>query len=59
MKAGIYAVNTNTAAVGSDATSVSITALVRVIGCATSTLTVALTAGAGNVTNYAVTAVKV
>lgn len=53
------AVATNTAAAGSDATSVSITALVRVIGCATSTLTVALTAGEGNVTNYAVTAVKV
>ena len=52
------AVATNTAGAPSAATSVSVNAIVRVVGCATSTITAVLTAGAGSVTNVAVTAVK-
>lgn len=53
------AVATNTAAAGSDATSVSVTAIVRVLNCTTSALTAVLTAGAGSVTNVAVSVVKI
>ena len=52
------AVSTNTAAASDDATSVSVNAIVRVVGCATSTITAVLTAGAGSVTNIAAAVVK-
>lgn len=53
------AVATNTAAAASAATSVTISAIVRVIGCASSTLTAVLTAGAGSVTNATIDVVKI
>lgn len=50
---------TTTAAAAGDSVSVSLsTPVVRVFGCSTSTLTVVLTAGAGNVTTAAVSVVK-
>ncbi len=52
------AVATNTAAAASDATSVTVNAIVRVMSCSTSTLTAVLTAGAGSVTNVGVAVVK-
>lgn len=51
------AVSTNTAA-ASDATGVTVNAIVRVVGCSASTLTAVLTAGAGSVTNVAAAVVK-
>ena len=52
------AVATNTASAASDATSVSVSAIVRVVGCASSVLTAVLTAGSGTVTNAAISVVK-
>ena len=52
------AVASNTAAAASDATGVSLSAIVRVVGCATSTLTAVLTAGAGSVTDVAMAVIK-
>ena len=52
------AVSTNTAAADSDATGVTVNAIVRVVGCSASTLTAVLTAGAGSVTNIAAAVVK-
>lgn len=50
---------TDTAAAANDAVTISMTApIVRVIGCTTSTLTVVLTAGAGNVSPVGVSVVK-
>ena len=54
----VGAVATNTAGAASAATSIALSAIVRVIGCATSTLTAVLTAGAGSVRNVAVSVVK-
>ena len=48
------AVASNTAAAATNPTSVTAGAIVRVIGCATSTITAVLTAGAGSVTNVSV-----
>lgn len=52
------AVASNTAAADTNPTSVTAGAIVRVVGCATSTITAVLTAGAGNVTNVSVDVVK-
>lgn len=48
------AVASNTAAAASNPTSVTAGAIVRVVGCATSTITAVLTSGAGSVTNVSV-----
>lgn len=52
------AVASNTAAAASDAIGVSLSAIVRVVGCAASTLTAVLTAGAGSVTDVAMAVIK-
>ena len=52
------AVQTNTAAADSDATGVTVPAMVRVINCAGSTITAVLTPGAGNATNFTFDVVK-
>lgn len=44
----------NTAAAATDPTSVTAGAIVRVVGCASSTITTVLTSGAGSVTNVSV-----
>lgn len=49
---------TNTAGGADIATSVSFGALIRVQSCTTSTITAVLTAGAGNITNAAITVFK-
>lgn len=48
------AVSSNTAAAATNPTSVTAGAIVRVIGCSTSTITAVLTSGAGSVTNVSV-----
>lgn len=48
------AVASNTAVAASNPTSVTAGAIVRVAGCASSTITAVLTAGAGSVTNVSV-----
>lgn len=48
------AVASNTAAAATNPTSVTAGAIVRVVGCSTSTITAVLTAGAGSVTNVSV-----
>lgn len=48
------AVASDTAAAATNPTSVTAGAIVRVVGCASSTITAVLTAGAGSVTNVSV-----
>lgn len=49
----------NTAAAAANPTSVTAGAIVRVVGCASSTITAVLTAGAGSVTNVSVDVEKI
>lgn len=48
------AIGSNTAAAATNPTGVTAGGIVRVVGCATSTITAVLTAGAGSVTNVSV-----